>query len=218
MGIKYTDRAGKPGEVPTQQIDVLVDIVSGKIANERRTSAAKILKYLAQTRAEYEAREDHAFHAAAHYMMLEEAARTLWNPESRYHLEIAKGEDGVERLKMVEHRIPTPAADEPEPESVVVKQTANDLALPQPTIEPSDAEKAAILGLFKSLDARRTLPKPPKREDTERYKSPTVVEVEAQIARDEEVHTRLAELKAKLDELKALRASLEAKRDAGTHE
>ncbi len=154
MSVKYIDSDGKEKELQTLVIDQLVDIVSGKNASANRTLAAEILQYVAQKRAENEAKPDFAMHACANHTLLNIHVSALWTMHedkyglgTTYHLQTVKGQDGVERMEMVTVRKtqvePTPG---PAPEFTP--------AVPLPVMQVSDVEKAAVNESSLTFDER----------------------------------------------------------------
>ena len=130
----------------TSLIDELVDIVSGKNASVKRTLAAEILKYVAQKRAENEAKSDYALHQVAYHMILDNDVEALWKHDepkygcsTTFHLETVKGQDGVGKLGIVKV---SKSAEVPEPAPVPAPTFEPAVSLP--VLPPSDVEKHAV--------------------------------------------------------------------------
>src|SRR5947208_10685863 len=98
MGIKYITSDGKEAEMSTPLIDELVEIVGGKKSSDRKALAVEILRYVAQKRAEHEAKEDFAIHAGAYHMMVEWDVISLWELSDTHRLQTIQV-DGVDQLK-----------------------------------------------------------------------------------------------------------------------
>lgn len=107
MGVKFncTDIYGTQIEVPTPLIDELVEIVSGRKANDRRSLAILILKYVNEQRTASQNKPE--FDRSVDEMLLNVDVWGLWNMTEdtsalglTYHLQTVKEKDGVERLEI----------------------------------------------------------------------------------------------------------------------
>jgi hypothetical protein len=107
MGIKFncTDIYGTKIEIRTPLIDELVEIVSGRKANDRRSLAILILKYVNEQRTASQNKSE--FERSVDEMLLNAEVLSLWNLAEdtsgvglTVRLQTVKDKDGAERLEI----------------------------------------------------------------------------------------------------------------------
>jgi hypothetical protein len=142
--IEFTNHKGEQDIMATPEIDELVEIVSGKKPSDRKALAIEILRYVAQRRAETDAKTWCDGDVGLCNMMLNFQVPCLWT-YGLVRLKTINGEDGVERLEIEKVQ-----RDEPLPPAPVPIPTA----IPLPVLPISDVEKEAIKEINLTFDER----------------------------------------------------------------
>jgi hypothetical protein len=182
----------------TMLIDVLVDVVNGKLESDKRDLAIEILRYVQQQRT---ANEPAAVIAKDVYR--------LWNSDEPKYYSVTPcrletvSQDGVERLTVVQDEpTPSPALEfipEPTPGPV------GHLAVPLPVIPISDVEQAALTLQAERFSSENVTANVLRlQQEGAKVLSP-VEEVEAQINAERDVRARYDAAQANLARLIALR-------------
>ena len=144
MGVKFncTDIYGKQIEVPTLLIDELVEIVSGRKANDRRSLAILILKYVNEQRTASQNKPE--FDRSVDEMLLNVDVFGLWNLAEdtsgvglTYHLQTVKEKAGVEHLEIKKvWKTESEAISRPVTQKQLPEPTEDLNAVPVPEEEP----------------------------------------------------------------------------------